>query len=99
MATNKAYAGTPEVTPQGVVKRGTKPRSKAGEVRVTYRRESRAKSWLRTYIGAVIFTDAMAGMVMIYNLGLDPAMQAHAMWAFGIAHGVAMVSALFVKLE
>lgn len=96
----KQYQGEPEVTRSGIMKKGTKPPPTGkGQVKVTHKRESRGMSWLRTYVGTVIVVDSMVGMTMIYNLGLDPALQAHAMWAFGISHGLAAVTALFVKLE
>ena len=94
---NTVYTGTPEVTPQGVTKRGTKP--PPGKVQVTHKRERRSFSALRLYSAGMIFVNAVVGISLIATTGIVDPWKTHLMWAFGLSQVVAMIPLFFPKRE
>lgn len=83
----------------GVRPKGTSSPPSPGKVKVTHKREGMGISMLSKYQLAVLVTDTVAGMSFIYANVQDPTYQAHMMWAFGLAHVIAMVPVFFNKRE
>lgn len=85
--------------------RGVRPKSakpppnKGGKVTVTHKKVGNAMHLLSKYQLAVIVANTVAGLCFIWAGFDDPAIRAHAMWAYGIANGIAAVPCFFNKRE
>ena len=86
---------------KGYRPKGTQPRSappvKAGKIKVINTRPKLGLSMLAKYQLLVLTTNTFAGLFFIADFVADPSLQAHMMWAYGIANVVAMVPCFFKR--
>jgi len=86
---------------KGYRPKGTQPRSKPvtpAKVKVINIKPKLGLSMLAKYQLLVLSTNTFAGLFFIADFVADPSMQAHMMWAYGIANVIAMVPC-FIKRE
>lgn len=84
---------------KGVRPKGSQPRSPpAGKVKVVRTKSKSGIHMLAKYQLTVLTVNTVAGLALISDYVVDPSMQAHMMWAYGIANIVAMVPS-FIKQE
>jgi hypothetical protein len=86
---------------KGVRPKGSQSRSPppAGKVKVVpIAKKKIGISALAKYQLTVLTVNTVAGLALISDFVVDPSMQAHMMWAYGIANGIAMVPS-FLKQE
>lgn len=84
---------------KGVVRKGTPRPPPAGKVKVTHNRKGLGLAILDKVQVAYITLTGSVGMFQIYTGVSDPTIQAHAMWAFGIATVTALLASLIRKRE
>ena len=93
------YEENAEASPKkGVVRKGQKPPPK-GKVTVTHKSTGFALPLLVKYRLVHQTATTVVGLVMIHEYVIDPTLQAHAMWAYGISSAIAMVDAFLRKRE